>query len=228
MAMNAILKKKKAVIFDLDGTLVDSMGMWHEIDVAFLGERGIPLPPTLQKDIEGMGFSEVALYFQKTFSLPMTIAEIEAVWHRMSYRKYRYELPLKPGAEGFVGRLVREGYLLGIATSNSQELARAALVRHGLSEVFQAVTTSDEVKAGKPSPDVYLAAAKKLSADPADCLVFEDLPAGILAGKRAGMTVFAVADAFSARLEEEKKRLADGFIRDFGELLEEEEGGGIR
>lgn len=225
MAMNQILKRKKAVIFDLDGTLVDSMGMWHEIDVAFLGERGIPLPPTLQKDIEGMGFSEVAAYFRKTFSLPMSVEEIEEVWRRMSYQKYRYELALKPGADAFVGWLKREGYRLGIATSNSKELAKAALIRHGMDEVFQAVVTSDEVKAGKPSPEVYLTAAERLAADPSDCLVFEDLPAGILAGKRAGMTVFAVADDFSERAEEEKRRIADGFIRDFRELLEE--GGGV-
>ena len=209
----------------MNGTLVDSMGMWHEIDVAFLGERGIPLPPDLQRDIEGMGFAEVAAYFRKTFSLDMTLEEIQAVWHRMSYQKYRYELSLKPGAAVFIEWLEKKGYRLGIATSNSQELARAALMRHGFSDTFQALVTADEVKAGKPNPDVYLTAARKLSTDPSDCLVFEDLPAGILAGKRAGMTVFAVADAFSDRMEEEKRRMADGFIRDFRELLAEECGG---
>lgn len=219
--MNQILKRKKAVIFDLDGTLVDSMGMWHQIDVEFLGERGIPLPPTLQKDIEGLSFDEVAVHFRDRFSLDMELSEIKAVWHRMTYDKYRYEIPLKPGAGEFVRWLAETGYKLGIATSNSGELAAAALERHGMKEDFQAVVTADDVKAGKPNPDVYLAAARMLETPPEDCLVFEDLPAGILSGKRAGMTVFTVADEFSRWMEEEKKQLADGFIRDFRELLPE-------
>ena len=82
------------------------------------------------------------------------------------------------------------------------------------------VATACEVAAGKPEPDIYLEVAKRLSVKPEECLVFEDIPAGIVAGKRAGMTVLAVQDEFSKDLETEKRELADGFIRDYFELLQ--------
>ena len=88
-----------------------------------------------------------------------------------------------------------------------------------IGDYLQEITTACEVKSGKPEPDIYLEVAKRLGVNPSDCIVFEDIPAGIIAGKRAGMTVVAVEDDFSIAMKEEKCALADGFIEDYFELL---------
>lgn len=219
-----MLTGKKAVIFDLDGTLVDSMWMWGDIDREFLGRYGISCPPDLQKCIEGMSFSETAAYFQKRFSLPLTTEEMKEIWREMSIDKYRHEVPLKAGAGEFLELLRQRGIAMGIATSNGREMVDAVLDSLNIGSYFQVVTTACEVAAGKPAPDIYLKVAESLGAEPAACLVFEDVPAGIMAGKRAGMTTCAVEDAFSAPMREEKQALADYFINDYFEIWNGAEG----
>ncbi len=216
--MIQIPKHIKAVLFDLDGTLVDSMGMWKDIDIAFLGRFGIELPEGLQDEIEGMSFSETAVYFKERFRIPMSLEEIKACWNQMAMYQYSHEVPLKPGAGRFLAYLKERKIPMGIATSNSRELVTAVTEALGISRYFQTVTVGCQVARGKPAPDVYLFAAEKLETAPENCLVFEDVPAGILAGKRAGMTVWAVGDAYSEPLEEEKRRLADAFIRSYDEI----------
>lgn len=209
----------EAVIFDLDGTLLDSMGMWGRIDVEYLGSFGIACPPDLQKRIEHLRWTETAELFQKEFGIPKTIREIGEDWLRMAREKYLREVPVKPGAFEFLAFLKERGIPCGIASSNHGDLIRDSLEAHGLYGFFSAVTTCEDVSAAKPAPDVYLVTAEKLGADPDKCLVFEDIPAGILAGKGAGMTVIAVHDSYSAELEAEKTDLADDYIRDYRELL---------
>ena len=214
-----MLEEKKAVIFDLDGTLVDSMWMWKSIDVEFLGSRGFSCPEDLQKDIEGMSFSETAFYFKERFHLEDTLEEIKNIWTEMSIEKYRHQVPLKPGAGEFLKYIAGQGIRAGIATSNGRQMVDAVIDSLKIGQYFQVVATSCEVTAGKPAPDIYLKVAKELSVSPVSCLVFEDVPAGILAGKRAGMTVCAIDDEFSREMEEEKRKLADYFIYDYHQLL---------
>ena len=214
-----ILNDKKAVIFDLDGTLVDSMWMWKSIDIEFLGRYGYECPDDLQKVIEGMSFSETAAYFKERFRLPLSLEEIKAIWRDMSIDKYRHQVPLKKGAGEFLEFIRSQGWRCGIATSNGRDMVEAVLESLDIRCYFQTVTTACEVKAGKPEPDIYLKVAEELGAAPRQCLVFEDVPAGILAGKRAGMTVCAIEDPFSAPMREEKRKLADYYINDYFELL---------
>ena len=189
------LEKIKALIFDLDGTLVDSMWMWKAIDIEFLGRYGYDCPDDLQRMIEGMSFTETAAYFIRRFRLPLSMDEIKAAWTEMSIDKYRNEVPVKPGAIRLLEYARDHGILCGIATSNGSDMVEAVLTSRNIKPYFQVVTTACEVKEGKPSPDIYLKVAADLGADPKECLVFEDVPAGALAGKRAGMTVCGVADA---------------------------------
>ena len=214
-----MMKNKKAVIFDLDGTLVDSMWMWKAIDIEFLGRYGYELPENLQREIEGMSFMETAVYFKDRFSLPLSLDEIKQIWTQMSIDKYRHQVSLKPGAREFLEFLKTHGIKAGIATSNGREMVDAVIESLKISSYFQVVTTACEVAAGKPAPDIYLKVAGHLKTEPERCMVFEDIPAGILAGKRAGMTVCAVDDEFSRDLREEKCSLADYFINDYYELL---------
>ena len=214
-----MLDKKKAFIFDLDGTLVDSMWMWKDIDVEFLSAYGYECPEDLQKSIEGMSFSETAVYFKERFALPLKLEEIKQIWTEMSLEKYRREVSLKHGVREFLQHATKRGIRCGIATSNGREMVDAVIEALQISPYFQVVTTACEVAAGKPEPDIYLKVADTLKVDPADCLVFEDIPAGILAGKRAGMTVCAVEDDFSIGMREEKRSLADYFINDYFDIL---------
>ncbi len=215
-----MLREIEAVIFDLDGTLVDSMWLWHDIDVEFLEQRGLALPKTYQSAIEGMSFTETAAYTKELFCLSESVEELKDIWNRMAIEKYTYEVPFKPGAEDFLKYLKKKGVRVGIATSNSRKLVDAVAEALGLYGYVGEVVTSCEVEHGKPAPDVYLEAAARLKARPGRCLVFEDVPMGILAGKNAGMRVCAVEDAFSAARREEKRRLADYYITDYHEILD--------
>lgn len=214
-----MLEGIKAVIFDLDGTLVDSMWMWKEIDVEFLGRYGYECPKDLPREIEGMSFTETAGYFKERFALSMTLHEIKQIWIQMSIEKYRNEVPLKMGVESFLAYLKAMNIRTGIATSNGRDMVDAVLTSLKVDGLFDQVVTACEVAAGKPAPDIYLRVAKDLCVKPEECLVFEDIPAGILAGKRAGMRVCAVEDDFSLDLTMEKRELADYYIKDYEELL---------
>lgn len=215
-----MLQNIDAVIFDLDGSLVDSMWMWHEIDIEYLGRYQLEVPEDLPQQIEGFSFSETAHYFKNRFRLPDSIEQIKRTWNEMAWDKYMHEVPLKPGAEEFLKQCRQRGIKLGIATSNSRELVTNVADTHGLHDYFSCIMTGCDVGKGKPAPDIYLAVAKQLQVLPQRCLVFEDIIPGIMAGKAAGMTVCAVEDAYSLDQTCEKKALADHYIRDFYELLE--------
>lgn len=214
-----ILENKKAVIFDMDGTLIDSMWVWQAIDIEFLSKRGYTVPSDMEADIEGKSFHETAAYFKKRFSLEEDIETIMHIWNDMAYDKYTHDIKLKPNTAEFLEYLHSRGILLGIATSNSKKLVNGCLSAIGIDKMFDAVVTADDIHAGKPNPDIYLKAAALLNVSPQECLVFEDVPMGILAGKNAGMTVCAVDDVFSEKLNEKKKLMADYFINDYAELL---------
>lgn len=215
-----MLEDVKTVLFDLDGTLVDSMWMWHEIDVEYLGSLGLTVPEKLHEEIEGMSFSETAVYFKELFKLPQSLEEIKEIWISMAVEKYAHEVPYKPGAEKFLKELRRRGIHTGICTSNSRELLQAVMDSLGLDQYIDCVMTACEVRAGKPAPDIYLAVAEKLGAAPKDCLVFEDVPNGIEAGLRAGMKVCAVEDAFSLDRKETIQRMAHYYIRSYDQVLD--------
>lgn len=214
-----MLKGVKAVLFDLDGTLVDSMWMWKDIDVEYLHRYGCTLPPELQKEIEGMSFSETAVYFKKRFGLQQSLESIQAEWIEMAKEKYAHEVLMKPGALPFLKYLKEQGIRTGIATSNSRELLDAVMVSLELDRYINFSMTSCEAGAGKPAPDIYLKVARYLEAEPAECLVFEDTPAGIQAAIRAGIRVCAMEDR---HVEDQRNivcSLADYYIHDFSQVL---------
>lgn len=213
-----MLENITAVIFDLDGTVVDSMWMWKQIDIEYLARFGIELPADLQRCVSGMSFSETAVYFKERFHIPDSTDEIKAVWNEMAMEKYRHEVGLKPGALAFLQRMRKMGIRTGIATSNSRELAMTVLDALNITQYFDEIHISCEAKRGKPAPDIYLLVAEYLKTAPEHCLVFEDVTQGIMAGKAAGMRVCAIEDDFSSMYREEKRRLADYYIESFDEV----------
>lgn len=215
-----MLEEIKGVIFDMDGTLIDSMWVWEEVDVDYVKRYQLVEPEGFYEAIEGMSFTDVAKYYKKTFpQIRDSVEQIKADWMEMGYRLYRDEVELKSGVKEFLEELKKRGIKIGIATSNDCDMTEMVLEARGILQEFDAICTSDEVKIGKPSPDVYLKAAEDLGVDPKDCLIFEDVPAGLMAGKSAGMKTCAVADKFSEDQIEKKRALADYFIQDYFEVL---------
>jgi len=214
-----MISNVKAVIFDLDGTLVDSMWMWKQIDIDYLGRFGYEVPDDLQDSIEGMSFTETAEYFKNRFNIPDSLEQIKSDWNAMAWDLYANQVPLKAGVADFLEMLRQKEIKLGIATSNSRELVELVTKKNQIHSYFQTIRTSCDVNKGKPAPDIYLKVAEDLCVDPKDCLVFEDVVQGIMAGKNAGMTVCAVKDAYSEKQDVEKKECSDYYIDSYVELL---------
>lgn len=220
--MTQMLKDIDAIIFDMDGTLVDSMWVWLAVDEDYLKKYNLTEPENFYDDMEGMSYSEVARYYLDIFpELDVTLDEIMDEWYEMACDKYTNDVPLKKGARKFIEEMRRQGKKIGIATSNSRALAENTLKALGIDHLFDSIKTACEAGAGKPSPDVYLLVSKEIKVSPERCLVFEDIPMGILAGKNAGMRVCAVEDAFSRPQVDKKRALADYYIQDFDDIENE-------
>ncbi len=214
-----MLEDVKAIIFDVDGTIADSMWIWKQIDIEYLARFHCPLPDDLQKNIEGMSFLETARYFQKHFPITDSVEKMMSDWNEMAANKYRYEVKLKSGVKQFLDKCVTNNILLGVATSNSSELFEYFLEAQNLQKYFDVVITGSDGLKGKPAPDMYIEVAKRLNVRPSECLVFEDILPGIMAGKKAGMKVCAVEDLYSIDVTKEKIKLADYYIKSFEEIL---------
>ena len=217
----AEFRKMKGAIFDMDGTILDSMGMWQEIDRRYLARFGKEAPADLQRQIEGFSVPETANYFRDAFGIPDTVPEIIDAWNVMAREEYLYRLQLKPGAEAYLRSLHAAGIRLGIATTNYRDLTEACLARLGILDLFDAVVTSAEIEKGKPDPEIFLKAAAAMGVTPEDCVVFEDLPAGLLAGRRAGMRTVAVYDKAAEAVDEQKRAMADAYTLSWQNWMKE-------
>jgi HAD superfamily hydrolase (TIGR01509 family) len=179
------------VVFDLDGLLLDSEQVWDAAREELAEERGGRWHPRAQRDMMGMSSPEWSRYMHDVIGLPEAPEEINAEVVRRLERRYRQRLPVIPGAREAVERLA-ECWPLALASSSNRELIDLALHLMGVADRFQATVSSEEVARGKPAPDVYLEAARRLQVDSTRTAAIEDSHNGIRAAKAAGMRVIAI------------------------------------
>ena len=214
-----MLENIKGAIFDLDGTLVDSMWVWSKIDIDYLESKGHALPENLNSEICHLSFTQTANYFKERFSLSDSIDTILKDWNNMAYNHYSENVKLKDGVKEFLDKLKQNNIKIALATSNSVPLLEACLKYNGIYDYFDSITTTDEVSNGKNCPDVYLLAAKKLNVNPKNCIVFEDILPAIKGAKAADMTVIAVSDKHSLNDLDEIINHSDKYINSYFELI---------
>jgi HAD superfamily hydrolase (TIGR01509 family) len=180
----------EAVIFDLDGVLIDSEHVWDEVRQQLAEERGGHWSDDASRDMMGMSSLEWSRYMRDVVGLDEEPDEISAEVVRRLEKRYHAELPLIPGAQEAVARLAR--WPLGLASSSNRELIDLVLAESGLGRSFRASVSSEEVARGKPAPDVFLEAARRLDVDPRRCAAIEDSENGIHAAKAASMRTIAI------------------------------------
>ena len=212
-------KDVKAVIFDLDGTLIDSMWLWKQVDIDYLARFGHEMPDNLQEEIAGISVTQTAHYFQNRFGITDSVEKMIDDWNEMAWDKYSQEVALKRGALEFLKLLKKNHIACAIATSNTKALTQMVLKATQIEDYFDCILTGEDVHKGKPDPDIYIEVSKRLGINPAQCLVFEDIPYGIMAAKAAGMMCYGIEDDYSSNDYEEKTRLSDGYINDYFDLI---------
>jgi HAD superfamily hydrolase (TIGR01509 family) len=206
----------EAVVFDLDGVLIQSEEVWDEVRGTYVRERGGRWDSEVQRALMGLSSVEWSRYLHDLAGVPDDPETINDEVVRRMLAAYRQRLPLIDGAVAAVQRLAAR-YRLGLASSSNRTLIDAVLDLAGLAEYFQVTVSSEEVERGKPAPDVYLQAARRLGVDPARCAAVEDSHAGIRSAKAAGMRVIAIPNP-AYPPDEDSLAQADVTIRSPDEL----------
>jgi HAD superfamily hydrolase (TIGR01509 family) len=181
----------RAVVFDLDGVLIQSEEVWDSVRERYTRERGGRYDEEIQRAMMGMSSTEWSRYLHDVAGIPDEPEEINAEVVRRMLGAYEAELPLIDGAQEAVRRLAGE-FRLAVASSSNRPLIDAVLQAAELEPYFEATVSSEEVAHGKPAPDVYLEAARRLGVEPAHCAAVEDSHGGIRSAKAAGMRVIAI------------------------------------
>ena len=204
--------KIKGAIFDLDGTLLDSMWIWADIDKRFLSKRGIEVPSDYMAMVGAMSYRQAAEYTIARFGLSEMPEDLMNEWSEMAVGAYATELKLKPKIKNILTKLISRGIKMAVCTSATPEMCLPALKNNGVEDLFDAVVTTWEIGKGKEFPDVYLAAAERLKLSPESCAVFEDTLRAVKTAKAAGFYVVGVHDKFSGANERQIKAISAYFI----------------
>lgn len=206
-------------IFDFDGTLAETWPLWRQVDEIFFSSRGLPFDEDASTTLATLGFAAGAQWCVERYHLRDEVADIVDEWNRLGAALYESEVRLRPGAEAYVRALRSRGVRVGLATTNDPHVLGA--MRHvDVGGLFDEVVCGREVARGKDHPDIYLEAARRMGADPAGCVVFEDILPGTLSAARAGMATVAVASSDPRQPASELRLTADLWIDGWVGLLD--------
>lgn len=204
-------------IFDVDGTLLDSMSIWDTVGEDYLRSIGYRPRGNLNEVFKDMSLDQAARYYQAEYGVALSVEEITAGVNAMLEDFYRHRAPLKPGAGAFVEGLFRRGVRLCIATATDRYLVEAALERCGVLSRFERIFTCGEVGHGKDEPDIFEAALRFLGTERSKTVVFEDALYAARTAKKAGFRLAAVHDVHE-KGQAEIRRLADLYLENFEQL----------
>lgn len=207
----------KGIIFDLDGTILDSCSIWEDVDKEFFKRRGLEVPSDYGEAIGHIGLDKAADYTIERFNLKEKKEDIIREWKSGVLDHYAHVVRLKPHAYEFIKGLKDKGIKICAATANDEDCYKSALLNNGIYDDFLFILEVGTFKSGKDKPDLYLEGAKRLGVKVSECAVFEDLLTPLKTAKEAGFLTIAVFEA-SCKDEEEKKRIADIYIKDYKEL----------
>lgn len=211
--------KPSAIVYDMDGVIVDSESIWDQVRSGLTKEKGGAWRDDSSEHMMGMSRQEWSAYMANDLNVPMTPDEISDEVVKRILAEYQKHLPLLPGAKESAQEL-SELWPLGIASSANQELIDAVVQIGGMKDFFKVAYSSEHIGKGKPAPDVFLQACELLGADPKNSIAIEDSPNGIKAGLAAGMKVIAIPHA-DYRPDDEILELADVVIDSLKELTPE-------
>ncbi|WP_434798113.1 HAD family hydrolase [Terrisporobacter vanillatitrophus] len=209
----------KGAIFDLDGTLIDSMGVWEKIDNEFLEKRNIDIPSDYIEKINSMSFDKVAQYTIERFNLKESEKDLIKEWNEMAIYEYSNNIKLKANVKEYLKKLKDNNIKIALSTSSPRILYEPVLKNNHIYEYFDVLTSLEDVKRDKNYPDIYLLAAEKLDLNPQDCVGFEDILVAINTLKKADFKAIGVYDKYSDCDIEEIKKISDRFIWDFKEII---------
>lgn len=210
--------KFKSAIFDLDGTLIDSMPIWENIGAEFLKSKGIVPPENLSDTLKTMSFEESSKYFIGEFGLKLSVDEVISEFNIMVEDKYKYEIGLKSYVIEYLKKLKSKNIRMSIVTATDKELSKTVLSKLKVLKFFNFILTSGETGMGKDNPKIYIQAAEILGTLPNETIVFEDALHCVKAAKEAGFYVVGVYDKSAEEDKEEIKRISDIYIESFEDL----------
>lgn len=206
-------------IFDLDGTITDTNGLWAEVDREFLSRRGLANTPEYERVVSRSIYPIAAQFTKEYYHLPESPGDIMAEWDALADRHYRDLAPLKPGAAEFLRQCTEEGRPMALFTACRPALCRAALERFELLELFGHIVYAEEIGLEKRNPECFVRLGQLLGAPLEDCTLFDDSPDNCATAMRAGMAAVGVYDDYYAARQEELKSVCGRYIRSFEELL---------